>query len=93
MRGRNPPTIAPDALPLFPTEEQIAVLVLGQARAKEWPRIVKILETVDSFPPIDEHLGARYWPAVVGYFHNRWNVDLYNSQARVRIVPRPLGTK
>lgn len=46
---------------------------------KEWPRIARILETVDSFPPIDEHLGARYWPAVVGYFHNRWNVDLYKG--------------
>jgi hypothetical protein len=83
----------PDDLPLFPSEEQIAVLVLGKERAKEWPRIARILEEVDRFPSIDEHVGARYWPAVAGYFHNRWNVDLYNSDSRVRIGPRPLGSR
>jgi hypothetical protein len=93
MPRKTQPDTKPDALPLFPSEDQIAVLVLGEARAKEWPRIAKILEQVDSFPMIDEHVGARYWPAVAGYFHNRWNVELYNSNARVRIGPRPLGTR
>jgi hypothetical protein len=83
----------PDTLPLFPSEDQIAVLVLGEARANEWPRIARILEEVDLFPPMDKHVGARYWPAVAGYFHNRWNVDLYNSRSKVRIVPAPLGTR
>ncbi|WFT91410.1 hypothetical protein QA633_23900 [Bradyrhizobium barranii] len=82
--------LRPEDLPLFPSEEQIAVLVIGEARAKEWPRIAKALEEADGFPPIDEHVGARYWPAVAGYFRNRWNVDLYNSNARVRIAPAPL---
>ncbi|MET4739699.1 hypothetical protein ABIF73_003838 [Bradyrhizobium japonicum] len=85
--------LRPDDLPLFPSEEQIAILVIGEARAKEWPRIAKALEEADGFPQIDEHVGARYWPAVAGYFHNRWNVDLYNSEARIRIAPRPLRRK
>lgn len=85
--------LKPEDLPLFPSEEQIAVLVIGEARAKEWPRIAKMLEQADDFPPIDEFVGARYWPAVAGYFHNRWNVDLLNGNARVRIAPRPLRSK
>jgi len=89
MAHKNP-TEMPHDLPLFPGEDEIAVLVLGNARAKEWPRIAKLLEDEDDFPPIDRHVGARYWPAVSGYFHNRWNVDLYNSNSRIRIGPRPL---
>jgi hypothetical protein len=93
MTRKIQPPLTPDDLPLFPSEYQIGILVLGEARAQEWPRIAKILEEVDYFPPIDEHVGARYWPAVAGYFHNRWNVDLYNSKARIRIGPASLGTR
>jgi hypothetical protein len=82
------PKIVPDDLPLFPSEEQIAVL--GAARAKDWPRIAEALEDIDQFPQIDPIIGARYWPAVEGYFNNRWNVDALNSDARLRVVPRPL---
>jgi len=92
MTRKNQPTITSDDLPLFPSEYQIGVLVLGEARAGEWPRIAKILEEVDRFPPIDQYVGARYWPAVAGYFHNRWNVDLYNSKSSIRIGPAPLGS-
>jgi hypothetical protein len=85
-----PGSDAPTEFPLFRSEEEIATLVIGKDRVKDWPRIAKLLETEDAFPPIDRYIHARYWPAVVAYFHNRWNVDLYNSDSRGRIAPRPL---
>jgi hypothetical protein len=92
MTGGQPRKVWDD-FPLFRNEEEIATLVIGKDRAKEWPRIAKLLEDEDDFPPIDRYVGARYWPAVSAYFHNRWNVDLYNSDCRMRIVPRPLRGK
>jgi hypothetical protein len=91
MVGETPRKLWDD-FPLFRSEEQIATLVIGKDRAKEWPRIAKLLETEDDFPPIDRYVLARYWPAVVAYFHNRWNVDLYWQQKSgpYRIMPRPL---
>jgi hypothetical protein len=88
---REPQPKVWDDFPLFRSEDAIAILVIGKDRAKEWPRIAKRLEDEDDFPPVDrQHVGARYWPAVSAYFHNRWNVDLYNSDCRIRIGPRPL---
>jgi hypothetical protein len=36
-----------DDFPLFRNEEEIATLVIGKDRAKEWPRIAKLLEDED----------------------------------------------
>lgn len=54
--------VTPDA-PLYASEDQIAVFVIGPARAKEWPGIVAALER-QGFPPINKVFGGRYRPAV-----------------------------
>ena len=57
--------------PLYPSESEIAVLVLGAKRAREWPAKARYLEDKHGLPPIDQVMGGRYWPAVVEYFRRR----------------------
>lgn len=59
------------AVPLYPTETEIAVLVLGVKRARDWSGIAKHLERTSDFPPIDALMGGRFWPAVEAYFRQR----------------------
>lgn len=82
--------------PLYPSEEEIALAVMGAARAKEWPAKAKYLEEKHGLPPIDELMGGRFWPAVVEYFRVRHGilprpaVDARSNVptiSRVRVVP------
>lgn len=73
--------------PLFPSEAEIAVLVLGVKRARDWPSIARHLETKSSLPPIDAHMGGRYWPAVEAYFQQR-NKTAIPMVAAPPIAPR-----
>jgi hypothetical protein len=57
--------------PLFPSESEIAVLVLGAKRARDWPAIARHLELKAALPLIDAQMGGRYWPAVEAYFQQR----------------------
>lgn len=59
--------------PLYPTEAEIAALVLGK-RAKDWPKLAKFLEEKQGLPRIDLEIGGRFWPAVDAYFRQRHNV-------------------
>jgi hypothetical protein len=72
-----------DEMPIYPDEAMIAVAVLGPKRAKDWPSIAKFLQDKDGLPPIDKQMGGRYWPAVVLYFRQRNNMDLFDG------IPRP----
>jgi hypothetical protein len=56
-------------LPLFPNEAQIAELVLGRERAKEWPQIAAVLEK-RGFPRIHPVMGGRKLADVVAFFAN-----------------------
>lgn len=69
-------TRAPAGLPLFPSEAQIAELVLGCERAKEWPQIVAVLEK-RGFPRIHPVMGGRKLADVLHFFAN----DVSISQA------------
>lgn len=57
------------AYPLYMTDEQIAIAVLGEDRAHEWPAILAHLESenADRLPPISTLMGGRFWPHVVQY--------------------------
>jgi hypothetical protein len=68
-RSRGPTPETDDEIPLFPTEGQIARLVLGRGR-KEWEGIAIVLETY-GLPKIDPMMGGRYWPAVKAFFDHR----------------------
>jgi hypothetical protein len=76
---------------LYPSESEIAVLVLGK-RAKDWPTTARYLEDKHGLPRVDELMGGRYWPAVEAYFRVRHGmkvdgVDHGRVSSRVRIVP------
>jgi hypothetical protein len=79
---------------LYPSESELAILVLGPRRAKEWPRIAVHLENKHGLPAVDTEMGGRFWPAVQAYFHQRHGMGLDGgrevaptSSARVRVVP------
>jgi hypothetical protein len=88
-----------DHIPLYPSEDEIAVLVLGSMRAKDRPRVASYLEDKDGLPRVDELMGGRFWPAVVAYFRQPRNMDLIENFARtgassrIRIVPPPPGSR
>jgi hypothetical protein len=66
-------------MPLYPSEAQIARAVLGD-RAKDWKRIVSLLEAKYKFPPIIHLMGGRFWPAVVTFFYGWHSISLDNSR-------------
>jgi hypothetical protein len=72
---------------LYPSESEIATLVLGK-RAKDWPATARYLEDKHGLPRVDELMGGRYWPAVEAYRHG---MPIGGSRppisSRVRIVP------
>jgi hypothetical protein len=88
---------APADMPLYPSEDQIAVAVMGPARAKEWPGKARYLQDKHGLPPVDELMGGRYWPAVEEFFRARHGVALPKTvdgpaivptiSSRVRVVP------
>ena len=59
---------------LFPDEAEIAVAVLGQARAKQWPGLAVVLER-NGLPRVDPQFGARYWPAVKAFLDRRAGME------------------
>jgi hypothetical protein len=79
--------------PLYPSESELAILVLGAKRAKEWPRIALHLERKAGLPAVDAEMGGRFWPAVQAYFHQRHGMGLDGAvpvavtSSRVRVVP------
>ena len=58
--------------PLYPSEREIAVAVLGIKRAPEWKSIAVLFER-QGLPRISPRTGARYWPAVKAW------LDRYNG--------------
>ena len=60
--------------PLYPSEAELAVLVLGRARAGQWPAVASVLEK-RGLPPINPRYGGRFWPAVVRFFHIEEGLD------------------
>ena len=63
-----------DNVPLYPSEAEIAVLVLGPTRAREWRVIAEVLE-VKGLPKIDPLMGGRFLPAVEAFLYRRHDVD------------------
>jgi hypothetical protein len=56
---------------LFPSEAEIARRLSQSPR--RWRAIAPALER-EGLPRVDPFLRARYWPAVVAYFHARYGV-------------------
>jgi hypothetical protein len=68
------------SLPLFPTEDEIATVVLGVGCAPEWKAIAPLLEA-RGLPKIDTLMGGRYMPAVVAFFDHLYGLDQQRGEA------------
>jgi hypothetical protein len=74
--------------PLYPSEREIARLVLGPERAGEWPDKAVILER-EGLPKVSPFMGGRYLPKVLKFFEVREGLDAATPSAPkspVRIV-------
>lgn len=67
-------------VPLYPSEAEIAVLVLGPSRAREWPEIASVLEA-KGLPKVDPLMGGRFLPAVEAYLYRRHDVGAVAPKA------------
>lgn len=75
-----------DGLPLFPTEAEYALAILG-SRARDWPSIA-VLDERKGLPKIDPVRGGRYRPAVQAFYDRVGGLGEADSprQDRVRIM-------
>jgi hypothetical protein len=86
------PSASSNNLPLYPSEKQIAVAILGPRRAHEWKAKAVLLER-EGLPRIDPLMGGRSWAAVERFFASREGLDhatrpeSNSPNARVRYVP------
>lgn len=72
------PALEPSCL--YPSERELALLILGKDRAHQWPAFA-VVEERHGLPPVDQLLGGRYWPDVSAYLQRR--------SARAVPVPAP----
>lgn len=68
-------------LPLFASERELAVALLGPKRANEWSMVVHALVRL-GLPPIDRLMGGRYTPAVKSFLDR-----IYNPSAAFSVAP------
>jgi hypothetical protein len=94
-KPQEPLNLSMQEIPLYPTEAQIARAVLG-SRAKDWPRVAKVLEDKEGLPRINELMGGRFWPAVVAFFHGWHGISedgktiTYGSRTqRIQLIAPP----
>jgi len=59
--------------PLYLTEAEIALAVLGKERARDWALIAAALE-LEGLPKVDPLTGRRYGPAVKVFFDKRHGI-------------------
>lgn len=82
-----------DTLPLYPSEDDIALAVLGPGKARTWPGLAVVLERL-GLPRIDPQFGGRYWPAVKAFLDRRHHVHHHSSPSEVdRHDRRPIRAR
>jgi hypothetical protein len=63
-----------DDLPLFASEADLALVILGRGHMCEWTQVALYFER-KGLPAIDPIVGRRYRPAVKKFFDKLWNLD------------------
>jgi hypothetical protein len=63
-----------ESLPLFATDSDLGIALLGAERAQEWHQIAPLLEA-RGLPKIDPLMGGRYVPAVRAFFDGLYGLD------------------
>lgn len=66
-------TAALETLPLFATDRELGVALLGAARVKEWCSLAPALEE-RGLPRVDGLMGGRYVPAVKAFFDRQYGL-------------------
>jgi hypothetical protein len=76
-------------MPLFPNEKAIALAVMGEKRAKDWPATARYLEDKHGLPRVDTLMGGRFWPAVVEFFreHHGLRSNIGPDEGRSNVSP------
>lgn len=77
-----------DDLPLFASDEQIGIALLGADRACEFHGRATLLER-DGFPKIDARWGGRYTPAIKKYFDREYGLAETKPRSGPGSVERP----
>ena len=73
MTTRRAAPLLAERLPLYATDRELSVAVLGE-RASDWPLVLKMYER-HGFPPIRPLMRGRYVPAVLEFFDRVEGVD------------------
>lgn len=68
---------------LYPDEQEIARLVVGAKRIREWPGKAAVLER-SGLPKVDVMMGGRYWPAVRAFLDRYHHVSQHVSERQSR---------
>ena len=74
--------------PLYGSEEQVAEMVLGPGRLRDWKERTVVLER-EGLPEIDPLMGGRYLPAVKTFFDQR--SEVIKQRRGLRRAPRSEG--
>ena len=76
-------------LPLFASERDISIALMGPGQYSTWGAIVPLLEH-RGFPTIDGLMGGRYTPAIRAFFDREYGIH-GDLQVRARHQPAKLG--
>lgn len=68
VKARKLATLEPSCL--YPSEKELAALILGKDRAHQWPAFA-VVEERHGLPPIDQLFGGRFYPDVLSYLKRR----------------------
>jgi len=68
---------------LYGSEEEVAEMVLGPGRLRDWRERTIVLER-EGLPEIDPLMGGRYLPAVKTFFDQRSEMIRQRQSARAR---------
>ncbi|QHP69557.1 hypothetical protein EI171_21060 [Bradyrhizobium sp. LCT2] len=85
IKDRHRRQVTLEDLPLFASEMDISVALMGPGRYTEWRGIVPLLER-RGFPKIDGLMGGRYTPAVRAFFDREYGI---HGQSSGRAVDGP----
>ena len=79
-----------DNLPLFASDDALAVALIGCGKIEEFRALIPLLER-RGVPTVDATMGGRYVPAVRRFFDREYSVT-GESQVRAPHQPAKLGT-
>ena len=60
-------------LPLFATDDELGVALLGRARSAVWRNLIPLFER-EGLPKNDPQMGGRYVPAVKAFFDRQYGL-------------------